>query len=77
MKRVIVAFAAGQVVQLVVHAVALNLWESRQIPFCMAGGFIILFALIAGAWVSTTDAPVKQKTYKDYAEIPVQNGGKK
>lgn len=69
MKKIIIAFAAGQAVQLIVHAVALNLWNSRQIPFCMAGGFLVLFALIAGAWAAKLDKPVEKKTYLDYAEI--------
>lgn len=69
MKKIIIAFAAGQAVQLIIHAVALNLWNSRQIPFCMAGGFLILFALIAGAWAAKLDKP-KEKTYLDWAKIP-------
>lgn len=73
--KVLVAFIAGQAVQLVVHAVALNLWSSRQIPFCLAGGFIVLVALICGIVLSDSET-VKQegnhekKTYEDYAKIP-------
>lgn len=70
MKKIIIAFAAGQIVQLIIHAVALNLWNSRQIPFCMAGGFLVLFALIAGAYVAQTDKPKEKKTYLDWAKVP-------
>ena len=70
--KVLIAYVLGQVTQLVVHAVALNLWYGRQIPFCLAGGFIVLFALIAGVVLSETegDKPEHQKTYADYAKIP-------
>lgn len=70
MKKIIIAFAAGQIVQLIIHAVALNLWNSRQIPFCMAGGFLVLFALICGAWAANMDKPKEKKTYLDWAKVP-------
>lgn len=67
--KVLIAFIAGQAVQLICHGVALNLWEYRQIPFCLAGGFLVLVAVFAGAWVATHSAePEKPKSYLDYAE---------
>ena len=57
MKKVFAGFIAGQAVQLLVHTIALNLWNHQQIPFCMAGGFVILFAALAGAWLARRDAP--------------------
>ena len=77
--KVLVAYVLGQVTQLIIHAVSMNLWQSRQIPFCLAGGFIVLFALIAGVALCESEdingKPEHKKTYKDYAEIPT-NGKK-
>ena len=71
--KIVVAFVAGQITQLVIHAVALNwnLWNSQQIPFCMAGGFIILFALLAGIRIAKPkEKGEHKKTYIEWAKIP-------
>ena len=76
--KVLAAFFAGQVVQLILHGVALNLWSYRQIPFCGAGGGIILLAIIAGAILCESERvkaeakkkPVEKKSYKEWAEVP-------
>ncbi len=71
MKKVIIAFTAGQALQLTIHAVALNLWNHQQIPFCAAGGFLVLVALIAGAWGSLwTEPTVERETYIQHARVP-------
>ena len=81
--KVLAAYVLGQATQLIVHAVVLNfnMWNNRQIPFCMAAGFVVLFAVIAGVVLSETegakDEPSHAKTYKDYAEIPKSNMGVK
>ena len=46
--KLLIAFVAGQAVQVICHAVAINLWSYRQIPFCLAGGFLIAVAVFAG-----------------------------
>ena len=46
--KLLIAFLAGQTVQVIMHAVALNLWAYRQIPFCVAGGFLVAVAVFAG-----------------------------
>ena len=73
--KVILAYVAGQATQLVIHAMVLNnnMYAYRQVPFCMAGGFVILFAVIAGAWLASRDeaADAKHtKPYMDYAKVP-------
>lgn len=72
MKRIIVAFIAGQVVQIVLHTVSMNLWEHRQIPFCIVGGLLFLFAVVSGAWASSasSDRLPERKSYTDFAQIP-------
>lgn len=73
--KIIIAFIIGQIVQLVIHGMALsfNMWNNRQIPFCMAGGFVILFAVIAGAYIAREkEEPKHEKTYLDYAE-PIED----
>lgn len=76
--KVILAYVAGQATQLIIHAMCLNnnMYVYRQIPFCMAGGFVILFAVIAGAWLASRDeaADAKHnKSYMDYAKVPESN----
>ena len=78
---VLLAYGLGQVTQLVIHGVCLsnNMYNYRQIPFCLAGGFVILFAVIMGVVIAKQqDAKIesefakheKKKTYLDYAKAP-------
>ena len=79
---VLVAYGLGQVTQLVIHGVCLsnNMYNYRQIPFCIAGGFVILFAVIMGVVIAKQqDAKLEaefskhaapKKSYQDYAKIP-------
>lgn len=55
--RVLIAFILGQAVQLIVHAVALNfnMWNSNQIPWCAAAGFIITVAVFAGIRIAVKE----------------------
>ena len=66
--KVLVAFIAGQAVQIVCHAVSFSFWENRQIPFCVAAGFLIALAVFAGAWLNRDTEPKHTKSYMDYAE---------
>lgn len=74
--KIIIAFVAGQATQLMIHGVCLanNLYNYRQIPFCLAGGFVILFAVIAGVFIAggvpkSAPAHEKPKSYLEWAEI--------
>lgn len=76
--KLLIAFAVGQITQLVLHGmvVSLNMWDSRRVIFCGAFGFVILFAAIAGVFIAgQQDAKLEKeykekKTYFDWAEIP-------
>ena len=57
--RLLIAFICGQAVQLVCHAVALNLWEYRQIPFCLAAGFLVATAVFAGMRIATRESVIR------------------
>lgn len=74
-KSLLIAFALGQAVQVICHAVSLNLWEYRQIPFCLAGGFLVFMALLAGCWINRETT--EPKTYLDWAKIPGEPHGKR
>lgn len=63
---IMLAFVLGQGVQIVCHAVALNLWEYRQIPFCLAAGFLVAVAVFAGVNIARGDEG-KPMTYLDFA----------
>jgi len=75
--KILVAYVAGQVTQLVVHAMCLNfnMWANRQIPFCTAAGFVVFFAILCGAWIAKDrdEKPAHEKTYKEWAEIPTDD----
>lgn len=74
---IILAYMAGQATQLVIHGACLanNMYNYRQIRFCLAAGFILLFTLIAGAWIARGKAekPAHEKTYLDWAKIPEED----
>ena len=46
--KIFVAFLIGQAVQVVLHALCFNYWQSRQIPFVIAGGFLVAVAVMWG-----------------------------
>lgn len=76
--KLLVAYAVGQITQLVLHGmvVGLNMWDSRRVLFCAAFGFVILFAAIAGVVIAgQQDAKLEKdykekKSYLEWAEIP-------
>ena len=73
---VIVAFVLGQATQLVIHGVCLanNMYNYRQIPFCLAGGFVILAAVIGGVVIAREQDDrlerefKHEKSYMEYVE---------
>ncbi len=74
--KILIAYVAGQATQLVVHGMALsfNMWNNRQIPFCMAAGFVVFFAILSGVLIATEKTePAHEKTYKDWAKVPTDD----
>ena len=53
--KLLIAFLLGQAVQLIVHSVALNLWEYRQIPFCASAGFLVAVAVFMGIRIAVKE----------------------
>lgn len=55
--RVLTAFILGQVVQLIIHATALNfnMWNHNQIKWCSAAGFIVTVAVFAGIRIAVKE----------------------
>lgn len=48
-------FTVGQALQLVLHALFINWWDSYQIPLCAAAGFVVLLFFFAGSWTAAKD----------------------
>lgn len=75
--KLLVAFAVGQITQLVLHAmvVSLSMWDNRRVMFCAAFGFVILFAAIVGTVIAKgQDVKLERefgekKSYLEWAEI--------
>ena len=71
--KIVIAYATGQITQLVLHAMVLNwnMWISEQIPLCMAGGFVILFALVVSIKIATPKQKGEhKKSYLEWAKVP-------
>ena len=58
--KVLVAFVAGQFVQVIAHLIAKTNYMMRPVLFCIAAGFLVFVLL------GKDDKP-KKKSYKDYA----------
>lgn len=76
--KLIIAYTLGQITQLVIQAmcISMSMWDSRRTVFSIAAGFVILFALIAGAWIARDKddkEPKHAKTYLDYAEPLIED----
>lgn len=65
--RVILAFIAGQVVQIILSVVAKNCFMLRPILFCGAAGFLVLVAVFAGIKIGLRDEVKVPKSYDYYA----------
>lgn len=74
--KVLLAYVAGQATQIVIHAMCLanNMYNYRQIPFCLAAGFVLFFAIVSGVWIANakekTEPAHEKKSYLDWAKIP-------
>lgn len=68
--KILIAYIAGQITQLVIQGVCISfaMWDNRRIPFCVAAGFVIAFAVFMGVRISARETAIVHKSYKDYAE---------
>lgn len=67
--KIILAFVAGQFVQVVAHILSKVSYMNRPVLFCAAAGFLILVAVVAGMYLGVhEDTPKRPKSYKDYAQ---------
>ena len=57
-------FVAGQVIQVILSILAKVSFMSRPIWFCVAAGFLLTIAIIAGTKIKEEEKP---KSYLDYA----------
>lgn len=64
--KVLIAFVAGQFVQVIAHLIAKTNYMQRPVLFCIAAGFLVFVAVLAGVILGKDDKP-KKKSYKDYA----------
>ena len=71
MKKIIIAFAAGQGLQLLINYLSHDMvYANQQVWFCAGAGTIVLVAMIIGAWDTLWHAPVERATHIDHAQIP-------
>lgn len=68
--KILIAYIAGQITQLVIQGVCISfaMWDNRRIPFSLAAGFVIAFAVFMGVRIAAKETAIVHKTYKDYAE---------
>ena len=67
--KILIAFVLGQVTQLIIQGVEISfsMWDNRRIPFALAAGFIILFAVIMGVRIAAKETAEVHRSYKEYA----------
>lgn len=73
MKKIIIAFAAGQGLQLLINYLSHDMvYPSHQVWFCAGAGTIVLVAMIVGAWPTIWSQPATRPrhTYVEHAHIP-------
>ena len=63
--RCLIAFILGQVIQLILHGTCFNYWQQYQIPFCIAGGFLVVIAVLAGVIAANGDKKDEITHYED------------
>lgn len=67
--KVMAAFIIGQIVQVICHVLAKVAYMNRPVLFCIAAGFLITVAVIAGITLADSEKqPTHQKTYAEWAE---------
>lgn len=71
--NIMAAFIMGQIVQLILAVLAKVSFMSRPILFCIAAGFLLLIAVVAGIVLESEpgEREKKPKSYKEYAESQV------
>lgn len=73
MKKIIIAFAAGQGLQLLVNYLSHDMvYPNQQVGFCAGAGTIVLVAMIVGAWptIWSRNTQRPRHTYVEHAQIP-------
>jgi hypothetical protein len=67
--KVMTAYLLGNIVQIILQIVAKVSYMSRPILFCVAAGFLVVIAVVAGISLADSNRePERQKSYREYAE---------
>lgn len=67
--KVMAAFVVGQLVQIVLAVLAKVSFMSKPILFCIAAGFLVVIAVVAGISLADSNRePEHQKSYREYEE---------
>jgi 5-bromo-4-chloroindolyl phosphate hydrolysis protein len=67
--KVMAAYLLGNIMQIVLQILAKVSYMSRPILFCIAAGFLVVIAVVAGISLADSNRePEKQKSYREYAE---------
>ena len=68
--KILIAYVLGQATQLVIQGVEISfaMWDNRRIPFALAAGFVILFAVIMGVRIAAKETAEVHRSYREYAD---------
>ena len=66
--RILLAFVVGQGMQLVLALLAKVSYMNRPILFCLAAGFILALAVVAGMRVILLQEQERPRSYHEWAE---------
>ena len=75
--KILLAYVLGQATQLILHGVCVStsIWLNRHIPFCAAGGGMVLIAVICLVALASDNErnPDPETTYMDRQHIPMES----
>jgi len=67
--KVMAAYLLGNIMQIVLQILAKVSYMSKPILFCIAAGFLVVIAVVAGITLADSNRePERQKSYREYAE---------
>lgn len=67
--KVMAAYILGNAIQIILAILAKVSYMSRPILFCIAAGFLVVIAVVAGISLADSNRePERQKSYREYAE---------
>lgn len=66
--KLMLAFIIGQIVQVVMHILAMVWYMNSPVVFCVCSGFLLTVCVVVGITLAGADKPRHGKTCSEWAE---------